>query len=158
TGTSDPGNTGDGGDAASSSLGFTPSNVDVSKLDLTGIGNIDLIGPGCCIGSDGSGFRCGDSTMAKYTVITQPNQIKVGVYVARSWRIEPNASITVCNSFPLILVATDKIDILGSLTAAAMGGNAVVGGFSGGNSDAPGLGPGGGGTGSTANAGGGASY
>ena len=66
--------------------------------------------------------------MAKYTVITQPNQIKVGVYVARSWRIEPNASITVCNSFPLILVATDKIDILGSLTAAALGGGAVVGG------------------------------
>src|ERR1019366_10425267 len=82
TGTSDTGNTGDGGDAASSSLGFTPSNVDVSKLDLTGIGDIDLIGPGCCIGSDGSGFRCGDSTMAKYTVIKQPNQIKVGVYVA----------------------------------------------------------------------------
>src|SRR5258708_38196216 len=82
----------------------------------------------------------------------------MGVYGARSWRIEPNAGVTVCGWFPVILVATDKIDILGSLAAAATGTNAVAGGFGSSPDLAPGLGPGGGGAGSNANGGGGGSY
>src|SRR5690349_18358975 len=65
--------TGADADASSNVLGFTPSNFDPAQLDFTGLGDIDLAAPGCCIGSDGGGFRCGDSTKAKYTLITQPN-------------------------------------------------------------------------------------
>ena len=148
----------DGGDAAVAGLGFTPSNFDPSDLDLTGLGDVDITDSNCYINSEMEDSRCFDPSSVTFKVITQPNQIKVGIYAARSWRIEPNAILKVMGSFPLILVATDKIDILGGLVAAAAGDVAVAGGYTQTQWATDGSGPGGGGAGSATSAAGGASY
>src|SRR5579864_5237826 len=96
---------GDGGTAASFSA-FTPSNVDLTVLgDLSSVGDIDITTTNCGINSE-QNSACFSADKVKFTVITQPNQIKVGVYVAHSWRIEPNASVRINGAFPIILVAT----------------------------------------------------
>lgn len=150
-GASEGGGTGDGGGdgASSGALGFTPSNFDPGTLDLTNLPDIDVT-QGCSpIGSDGGGFNCGGSGgPAKYTLITQANQIKVGIHVAHSWRIEPNAILQVSGPYPIILVATDKIEILGGLAATGNVQFPGAGGYRDPNmGDMPGGGPGGGGAG-----------
>jgi len=78
--------------AAASILGFTPSNLDPTVLDLTGLGEIDVSASDCLINSgflDRSG--CFDIAKVKFALVTQQDQVNIAVYVARNWRIEPNA-------------------------------------------------------------------
>jgi hypothetical protein len=156
-----------GSDAASSgALGFTPSNFDPTLLDLTGLGDVDCTAPGGGITtSQNPLLTCGDQSKAKFTILMQPNNLMVGVWVARSWRIEPNAVLGVSGinqgaPFPLILVATQTIDILGGLSATASTNNTVAGGFTGSPNSNAGGGPGAGSVTPQANypAGGGGSY
>ncbi len=144
--------------AVAAAFGFTPSNFDLSALDLTDLGDVDITGSSCYINSEMEDSACFSSSAVKFTVITQPNQVKVGIYAAHSWRIEPNANLSVTGSFPIILVATDKIEILGSLDAAAMADVPVAGGYTQTKWATKGNGPGGGGAGSATAAGGGGSY
>lgn len=165
-GGSPDGGTSDGGppDGGSSGvLGFTPSNFDPGQLDLTGLGDVDCTAPGGGITTETPPLlSCGDQSKAKFTVITQPNNIKVGVWAARSWRIEPNAVLSIDTlhggSFPLILLATDSIEILGGLDASGHTDHAAAGGYSGTPNTQAGSGPGAGGASGTDNAGGGGSY
>jgi hypothetical protein len=160
TGNPDSGGGGDGGDGAvAASLGFTPSNIPLGLLDLTGLGDVDITGSGCGFNSEMNDVCVGlDSTLLKFAVITQPNQIKVGVYAAHSWRIEPNASVTVFGNFPIVFLATDSIDILGGISATANGDATSGGGYRQTMSATKGAGPGGGGAGGAMGAGGGGSY
>jgi hypothetical protein len=139
------------------SLGFTPSNFDPSTLSADNLADIDVTVPACTINSETGSMSC-VAHNPPCTVITQTNQIKVGICVAHSWRVEPNAGLGIIGSFPLILVATDKIDILGSVTAAGMTDHAVAGGYTGPSTGTGGAGSGAGGASTTASAGGGGSY
>jgi hypothetical protein len=142
------GGTGDAGDGGSSNpLGFSPSNFDPGQIDWTGLGDVDCTNTGGITSEQTPLLSCGgDQTKTKFTVVTQPNNIKVGIWVARSWRIEPNVVVSVDTihggSFPLILVATDTIDILGGLSATASGSHASAGGYAGDPNNNAGGGPG----------------
>ena len=81
-------------DAAPNILGFVPSNIDLSALDLTGVGDFDATDPNCTLASDQLTASCGDATDLKYKLVTLPDSTKVGVYVAHSLRIESNAVLT----------------------------------------------------------------
>ena len=143
-------------------LGFTPSNIDLAKLDFKGIGDIDCTATGGISTSSTPGtLGCSEQTQRNFTVVTQSDGTKLGVWVARSWRIEPNVTLGLDGDegadFPLVLVATETIDILGGLDGVPNGNGAVGGGFRG-SSTGSGGGPGGGGAAGSNNAGGGGSY
>jgi hypothetical protein len=163
TGLCDGGVQGDGGpgsgDGGSLGLGFTPSNVNPTGIDLSKLGDVDITQSGCHIDTGSASLDCDDVTKTAFVTITQSNQIQVGVYVARSWRIEPNATLAVTGSFPLALIATDQINVLGAFSAAATAGDTSGGGFTSPmNANTQGTGPGGGGAGTSATAAGGGSY
>ncbi|MGH7285271.1 MAG: hypothetical protein ACRELY_27425, partial [Polyangiaceae bacterium] len=141
-GTSTDGGT--GGDAGGA-LSFTPSNIDISGVDLSKIDDIDVTGSSCGINSERLDVgACFDGTKVAYTTITQSNNIKIGVYVAKSWRIEPNAVLNVFGNFPIALVALGQFEMLGTMSAAAQGDNPVGGGYRSTAGNAIGAGPGGG--------------
>ena len=168
----DTGTPSDGGsDVASSPLGFTPSNIDVSGFDLTTLGDVDIttncgISTSEVFGTSGYG-ACGvNAPMVQFAIQMQSNGQKIGVWIARSWRIEPTATLTINGApfdngvYPLVIVATNTIDILGHINGGTSGNNPVGGGYPG-SGMAMGSGPGAGGAANTAggtNAGGGGSY
>ena len=146
------------GDGGASLLGFTPSNIDLSGLDLSAVGDIDITAK-CSFNSETNEQLCGDGTKLAFKTVTQPNNIKVGVYVARSFRVEPNVVVSIVGNSPIVFVALDKIEVLGGIVGAGTGEAAVAGGYpppTGDNTN--GAGPGGGIAGSTVSAAGGGTY
>lgn len=140
-------------------LGFTPSNVDLSGMDLSNVGDFVVSETNCTIASGELLASCGDgASVLAYKLATQTDGSKVGVYVARSIRIEAAAQLTVEGNYPVVLVALDQISILGRLIAAGKADTAVGGGATQTASNTKGGGPGGGGAGSTSSAAGGGSY
>jgi hypothetical protein len=145
-------------------LSFKPSNIDLSSIDLSTIGDADITGS-CQFqyGADSGIQDCASDAFA-FGYLTQSDQSKVGVYVAKSIHIEPGAAVTVAESSssrPLILVSLTTFLIQGSIDVSAddLPGGGGAGGYTySGNSDAVGLGPGGGAAGTETQAGGGGSY
>jgi hypothetical protein len=151
---------GGGGDAAAAKLSFKPSNVDLSGVDASGLGDYVVAEKNCSLSTESKSASCGDSSKLAFTLLTQPDSSKIGVYVARSVRVEQNAELVAQGPYPLVIVALDTMEIFGTLKATPdTNGRSVGGGFPGDTvSNAKGRGPGGGGAGSESNAGGGASY
>lgn len=126
-------------------FGFAPSNLGdlLSTLDLSKLGDIDATGqdlvdvdcgataPGFCLQAD----------------VTQSDGSTLHVYVARSWKVEQTAKLTVTAKTPIAIVATNDIDILGKLDASSQDFGGIGGGYSG-TVQSKGAGPGGGGIGS----------
>jgi hypothetical protein len=146
---------------AKSGLGFTPSNVDLSGIDLTRAGDFIVDNAECTINTDSNLASCGDGgSVLQFKIATQVDGTKVAVYVARSMTIQPGMNLTVNGSLPLVFVVLDKVDIFGTLDA-----NAKFDVVNGGGANIPttasstgGGGAGGGGAGSALGAGGGGSY
>ena len=145
------------GDGSTSTLGFTPSNIDLSGLDLSAVGDIDIT-TNCTFNSEIDQQLCGDDAKMKFKTVTQANNIKVGVYVARSFRVEPNAVVTIAGNAPIVFVALDKIDVLGGIVGAGKQDSAIAGGYTPTGQNAKGGGPGGGLAGTNTSAAGGGSY
>jgi hypothetical protein len=142
-----------------SALGFTPSNVDLSGLDLSKVGDFVVDNDECTIDSDFLLASCGDGAdVLGFKIATQSDGSKVGVYVANSMTILPGQSLTVAGSLPLVFIALDTITISGALNANASEDVGVAGGDSQETVRAMGTGPGGGGAGTATAAGGGGSY
>ncbi|CAN5208600.1 hypothetical protein BH09MYX1_BH09MYX1_12320 [soil metagenome] len=145
-------------DAKTSLLGFTPSTVDLAKLDLTNLKDLDF--PTSQTWETDLGGVMGGG--AKYVLLDQPNGLKLGVFVARSFTVEPNAVIRVEGANALVLVALDRIDIRGTVEANTqtspyfMGAGAYPVDAS--KSNVGGFGPGGGGSGTGETSGGGGSF
>jgi hypothetical protein len=97
-----------------------------------------------------------------FQVIEQSDLSEIGVFTARSIRIDPTMRIRVVGQRPLVLVASDSIEVLGAITATPRStrhqGNA--GGFTTPDNadEGPGAGPGGGHRGSNGMGAGGGSY
>lgn len=144
-----------------SGLGFTPSNVDLSGIDLTQVGDFIVDNNECSINTDMNLASCGDgASVLQFKIATQSDGTKVAVYVARSMTIQPGMNLAVSGSLPLVFVVLGKVDIFGTLAANAKadvvnGGGANIPTTA---SSAGGGGPGGGGAGSAFGAGGGGSY
>ena len=155
---------GDGGlgtdSSKSSALGFTPSNVDLSGMDLSKVGDFDDTDPTCTIDSTVIQVLCGTTGADAFAfkLATQSDGTKVAVYVARTIRIEANAQLTVTGTNPIVLIALDQINLLGKLIAAGKADVASAGGFSQATSNPKGGGLGGGIGGTTTSAAGGGSY
>ena len=139
-------------------LGFTPSNIDLTGLDLSGVGDVVISKTSCTFNSEVLESDCADYATMKFKVFTQPDHSKIGVYVARSFRIEPNAVVTVSGGSPIAFVALDRLEVLGGIVASGRGDVAVAGGFTQATVNTKGGGPGGGGTATTTVAAGGGSY
>ncbi len=151
-----------GGDAATSTkvaLGFKPSNIAFDGIDASTLGDFVVDRPNCNIRSEEKSVDCGDMSKLGFAIITQPGAGKIGVYVARNIRVEPNTSLRVDGTFAIAIVALESFEILGGIDAGARRDNRSPGGFTNqGKDQFAGGGPGGGGAGSTTNGGGGGSF
>lgn len=156
--TNDAGATGDAGAA----LPFAPSNLDLSGIDLSNVGDYVVDQPNCEIYTTEKLATCGDPDALAFGIVEQPNGGgKIGVYVARTIRVEPNASLLphVTATFPLALVALDTMDVQGVIDVSAHDSRVSAGGFKAPTTDSTkGSGPGGGTAGTTTNGAGGAGY
>jgi hypothetical protein len=144
--------------ATKSALGFTPSNIDLSGIDLTKVGDFVVDNDACTINSENNLASCGDGAgVLGFKLATQTDGSKVAVYVARTMNILAGKNLTVEGSNPVVFVALDTITITGTFNGNARDDVAIAGGQSQATSRAKGAGPGGGGASPTA-AGGGGSY
>lgn len=139
-----------------SAVGFSQSNVSLEGIDLSTVGDVSVNGS-CEVSSDKDDFRCADKK-AVFKIVTQSDQSRVGVYVAKTFRVEANAILDVTGTLPIVFVALDKMEILGTIHVNSYEYHDAAGGFISDKSEAKGGGPGGGGAGSNTNAGGGGSY
>ena len=152
---------GDGG-PSNGPLAFTPSNVDLSGIDLTKVGDFVVDAEGCSVNTDNNLASCGDGAgVLGFKLATQSDGSKVGVYVAKSMTILAGKSLTVEGPNPLVFIALDTITIAGSMNVSSREEVGIAGGHTRGGEmvdRATGAGPGGGGAGTDTTASGGGSY
>ena len=140
-------------------LGFTPSNVDLSGLELSTVGDFVVDNDECSINTDYNLASCGDGArVLGFKIATQSDGSRVAVYVARSMSILAGQNLTVAGSLPFVFIALDTITIAGTLNGNARTDVAIGGGQSQTTGDTRGGGAGGGGAGTATTAGGGGSY
>jgi hypothetical protein len=142
---------------------FAPSNVaaptEVPAGEL-------VIGPAACEGRSEAELDTEAGTLAgcpslraevhyRFAKIEQRDGGRAALFVTRALKIEPAMRVVVRGALPLILIA-ENVDIAGTLSASALGGTPVAGGFPArpptkGDGNGPGAGrgadPGGGGGG-----------
>jgi hypothetical protein len=140
--TGDAGGRADGGapgDAAAATLPFLPSNVPASALAAGAPGDMTFSGTNCGGGSaasidtdTGTISQCGrikPGTSFRYEKVAQGDGSMVALFVTRTFRIDPTLTVDVRGQLPLVVVALDKIEILGKLDAAATDAKGYAGGF-----------------------------
>lgn len=169
-GTPDAG--GSGQDAAPNGRGFTPSNIDLSGVDLSMVGDAD-IATNCAIntGTDAPGGSCltlqdASGRSGVETVLMQSDGSKVHVFVVKSLTVEPAGHITIngpAGGLPVVIVSLGDMTVLGTIDVSAKHDQSFGGGFQSSQISQKGAGPGGGpaatGTGGMLGAGaGGGSY
>jgi hypothetical protein len=139
-------------------LGFTPSNVDLSGIDLTKVGDFVVDAVACSINTDNLLASCGNAFDAVgFKLAKQSDGSTVAVYVAKSITIRAGKDLNVVGSHPLVFIALDTITITGSLSASSREDVAEAGGQVS-KVSGKGAGPGGGGAPMDLQAGGGGSY
>ncbi|MFO0677890.1 MAG: hypothetical protein U0169_15235 [Polyangiaceae bacterium] len=133
--------------SGSVTLPFTPSNV-ADPVDFAGLtGDLVYTGSNCgnFVNFDPGKTGCADpgTTYRSFETI-QKDGSKVRVFVARNIRIEAATEVRVMGTLPVVFLALENVDIVGTLQAAADKGRAVGGGYGSPSTAADGLGPGGG--------------
>ena len=152
-------------DAGPTVLSFKPSNIDLSGVDLSAVGDADIT-TSCAFAYTGASDGATSCSPASFTFayLMQSDGSSVGVFVAKSIHVESGVSITsgVGTVKPIVLVSLGAFLVDGVIDVSAdntPGGRSPGGAiFSGSGYDMPGFGDGGGGGGSTTNAGGGGSF
>jgi hypothetical protein len=151
----------DDGGAPTGALGFTPSNVDLTGIDLTKVGDF-VVDADCTIDTDSNLASCGDGAQVlAFKIATQSDGSKVAVYVAKSLTIPAGKSLTIqgfSESRPLVLIALETITIAGSLDGSSKAEVGIAGGSSPKTEKTKGVGPGGGSASGALAASGGGSY
>jgi hypothetical protein len=144
----DGGSAGDAGDAGdtpgASSLPYVPSNVALPPL--AGLGPV-VFSSDCVMNTDTGEIECPGTIDAftgfRFSQVEQPDGSKAGLFVMRSLSIRAGAQVNVLGAIPAVIVATETIDIDGSLSTAGGYNKSSAGGFMQGPSGR-GAGPGGG--------------
>ena len=141
-------------------LAFAPSNVDLSGIDLTKVGDFVVDNDACTINTESSLASCGEGGggVLGFKIATQADGSKVAVYVAKSMTILAGKKLTIEGSRPLVFIALDTITIEGALNGNGKGDVAIAGGQEVKTFRTKGAGPGGGGSGTATAGGGGGSY
>ena len=146
-------------DAATKTLGFTPSNVDLSGIDLTKVGDFVVDDVACTIDTNVNLASCGDgANVLGFKIATQSDGSHVAVYVAKSMNVLAGKNLTVSGANPFVFIALDTIVISGTLNANGKHDVPVGGGQEITTQSSKGAGPGGGSAGNATAAGGGGSY
>ena len=140
-------------------LSFMPSNVDLSGIDLTSVGDFVVDGD-CSIDTDSNLASCGDgASVLAFKLARQGDGSTVAVYVAKSMTIPTGNSLSIAGSHALVFIALETITLAGSLNGNAHFDVPRAGGAPTQNTGfTKGNGPGGGGAATTLTAGGGGSY
>ncbi len=145
-------------DAASlnETLSFAPSNL--AGIVFSNANSVKIDGQ-CTFDTDAGSVDCDSDEAIQFHVVTQSdaNRTEVGVFVAESLTIGPDAVVTVVGTRPIAIVTRGEILIQGSLQAIPNLQTGNGGGFSSPSitaADLSGKGPGGGGA-PTGNVGGG---
>lgn len=110
-------------------LPFKPSNIDISDIDVSKLGDVTVTATCELSAGDDREAFCGDSKGVAYKLVDQPGAGKIGVFVARSIRVEPNARITIKGTRAIAIVALDTFDVRGSIDASASWDYPSPGGF-----------------------------
>lgn len=140
-------------------LPFTPSNIALDGVDVSNVGAWVVDQPNCALDTMAKTVGCGDPSALEFTTITQSDGSKVGVYVARSIRIEAGSRLSFVGTQAIALVALDTFEIEGAIDVGVKDASTAPGGFGPpALAQSKGGGPGGGGAGSGTSAGGGGSY
>ncbi len=108
-------------------LSFAPSNLGsfLGTVDTSTLPDIDVTGT-----ANELGVSCGAANPPCVSgTVTQSDGSSATVYVAKSWKLEPNSLLPSKDSLPTIIVATGAITILGRLDASATGQSTVTGGY-----------------------------
>jgi hypothetical protein len=149
-----------GGGGGAASLAFTPSNVDLTGMDLSKVGDFKVDDANCTLSSEDLTASCGNGgDVLAFKLAKQADGSPIAVYVARSIHIPAKMTLTIQGKNPVALIALDTIDIRGSLVAAAAGETPIAGGHGPAKKEnARGPGPGGGSAATTATGGGGAAH
>jgi hypothetical protein len=143
-----------GGGSGATSLGFTASNVDLTGMDLSKVGDFKVEDPSCSLSSEDLLASCGNGgDVLAFKLAKQADGSPIAVYVARTVRIEKRAVLTITGKNPVAIIALDTIDIHGGLVAAATGEVGVAGGHTSAKKSA-----GAGGAGTTTTSAGGGGY
>ncbi len=136
---SSAGTTGSTGTDAGGPLSFAPSNLGsfLGTVDLSKLADVDVSGT-----SNALGVSCNSNPGCVAGTVTQSDGSSAQVYVAKSWKLEPNGLLPATEAMPVIVVGVQTIAILGRLDASGTGQITVAGGHKPAN-----PGPGAGGTG-----------
>jgi len=158
----DGGSTTDSGSDAGTTaptLSFKASNIKLDGIDASKLGDFVVASANCEIRTEEKIVGCGDMDKLQFAIIDQPGGGKIGMYVAKSFRVEPNAGLRTKGTYALAIVAIDSFDIQGTIDVGAQNSYPTAGGYvHGATAGAKGGGPGGGGAGSSTNAGGGGGF
>lgn len=110
-------------------LGFAASNLDLTGIDLSKIGDYVVDDPNCTIDSGQNLASCGDGAQVlAFKIQTMSDGSKLGVYVARSFKVPAGMLLTVQGSLPIALVALGTIEIEGSFHGNATRDLTIAGG------------------------------
>jgi hypothetical protein len=140
-------------------LPFTPSNVDLTGMDLSHVGDFVVDNNECTIDTDSNLASCGDgASVLAFKLATQADGTVVALYVARSMTVQSGQNLRVTGSHPFVFVALDMIEVAGTLSANGKGDVETAGGAEVMDQLVGGAGRGGGGAGTATAAGGGGSY
>ena len=97
-----------------SGFDFAPSNVDLSKVDFKGVGDV-VVTKDQTFETDNGGLLVGGSGNYTYQELKQTNGPKLGVFAVKSLTIEAGAKVTAVGADALVIVALDTIEIDGKL-------------------------------------------
>lgn len=139
-------------------LGFAPSNIALSGIDLSTVGDLIVEAPGCGLNTTFRENYCRYPHGAAFEIVTQPGGPSLGVYVARKVIVRPGAVLEALGTNGFALVALETIQIEGGIKATPFTSGVSPGGFVPDLANWTGTGPGGGAAGTNLVAAGGASY
>jgi hypothetical protein len=143
----------------SNALAIVPSNVALTGMDLSKIGDFVVNDAACTIDTSSNLASCGDgANVLAFMIAKQTDGSEVALYVAKSMNILAGKNLTVTGPRPFVFVALDTIRISGTLNANSKGDVPIGGGSEVTTQNSVGSGPGGGNAGTATVAPGGGSY
>ncbi len=88
-------------------LPFTPSNLDLSGLDLSNVGDV-VIKATCIMKTGEKSISCDDDSKLAFKLVTQPGGSQIAVYVAKSFQVAAGAELIIDGTKPVALVALGR--------------------------------------------------
>jgi hypothetical protein len=121
-----------------SAITFTPSNFAVSALEgAAPTGDLTFDGKSCGAGqatidTDKGTISCGELQAGRnfwYGKVKQGDGGSLGVFVTKSLSVDATMKVVATGQLPLVLVALESAEVLGTLSVTADGTRAGAGGF-----------------------------